>query len=130
MSISTKQPTLFDYIYSINNSTALKETHTLIGKLAIFLGSNYKLVPWLKKFEKVFSSSFVCGLSTISIIKCNVAMCARSTRFVLEKYLKKHKWRITRIATQYLNQNSISETLFTHFISLRRSVFFFFCLLN
>ena len=99
MSISTKQPTLFDYIYSINNSTALKETHTLIGKLAIFLGSNYKLVPWLKKFEKVFSSSFVCGSSAISVLK---VQCGSERNISIS------------------NQNSTAKTPFTHFISLRR----------
>ena len=50
----------------LTNSTK-RNTHTS-ASLHIFLESNYKLVPWLKKFKKVFSSSFVCGLSTISIL--------------------------------------------------------------
>ena len=29
----------------------------------LLLESNYKLVPWLKKFEKVYSSSFICASS-------------------------------------------------------------------
>ena len=71
------------YIYSIamsrqpyylaNNSTKTT-THTL-ESLHLFLESNYKLVSWLKKFEKVYSSSVVCESSGIPIlITCNVAM--------------------------------------------------------
>ena len=59
--------------YLANNSTKTT-THTL-ESLHLFLESNYKLVSWLKKFEKVYSSSVVCESSGIPIlIKCNVAM--------------------------------------------------------
>ena len=87
-----------------------KHTHThTLASLHIFLESNYKLVPWLKKVEKKYSSSFVCGSSGISVlIKCNVTVNSISIS----------------------HQNSIAKTPFTHFISLRRWVFFFLCLLN
>ena len=99
MSQQNKLPYIGLYIW--NSSTALKETHTrtLIGKLAIFLESNYKLVPWLKKFEKVFSSSFVCGSSAISVLKV--------------QYGSERNISIS-------HQNSTTKTPFTHFISLRR----------
>ena len=102
--------------YLTNNSTKSNthththttHTHTL-ASLQIFLESNYKLVSWLKKFKKKYSSSFVCGSSGISIlIKCNVAVNSISIS----------------------HQNSIAITPFTHFISLRRWVLFFLCLLN
>ena len=65
----------------------------------IFLESNYKLVLWLKKFEKVYSSSFIYVSPGISVlIKCNVAVNSISVS----------------------HQNSIAKTPFTHFISLRR----------
>ena len=36
------------------NTSNKNNTHTL-ESLHIFLESNYKLVPWLKKFEKVYT---------------------------------------------------------------------------
>ena len=97
-------------------TTALKVTHThththtyTVASLQIFLESNYKLVFWLKKFKKKYSSSFVCGPSGISVlIKCKVAVNSISIS----------------------HQNSIAKTPFTYFISLRRWVLFFICLLN
>ena len=92
----------------ICNSGNKNSTHTLESFL-IFLESNYKLVPWLKKFQKVYSSSFICASSGISIlIKCNVAVNSISIS----------------------HQNSIAKTPFTYFISLRRWVFFFLWMLN
>ena len=45
----------------ICNSSNKSNTHThTLESLHIFLEANYKLVPWLKKFEKVCSSSFIC----------------------------------------------------------------------
>ena len=91
----------------LTNSTK-RNTHAS-ASLHIFLESNYKLVPWLKKFEKVFSSSFVCGSSAISVLK---VQCGSERNISIS------------------NQNSTAKTPFTHFISLRRWVFFFPCLLN
>ena len=88
--------------YLANNSTKTS-THTL-ESLHVFLESTYELVSCLKKFEKVYSSSFVCGSSGIPIlIKCNVAMNSISIR----------------------HQNSIAKTPFTHFL-----FFFFFIFLT
>ena len=82
----------------ICNTAVTKITHTL-ESLHIFLEPNYNLVPWLKNFEKVYSSSFICVSSGISIvIKCNVAVNSISVS----------------------HQNSIAKTPFTPFISLRR----------
>ena len=41
----------------IHNSSNKNNSHTL-ESLHLVLESNYKFVPWLKKFEKVYSSSF------------------------------------------------------------------------
>ena len=50
-------------------TTVLKVAHThTLASLHIFLESNYKLESLFKKFEKVFSSSFVCGSSRIPIL--------------------------------------------------------------
>ena len=46
-------------------------THTLLENLQLFLESNYKLVPWLKTFEKIYSLSFICGSLGILTPKCN-----------------------------------------------------------
>ena len=84
-------------------------THTHLESLHIFLQSNYKLVTWIKRFVKVYSSSFICVSSGIWIpIKCNMTVNSISIN----------------------HQNSIAKTPFTHCISLRRYVFFFFCMLN
>ena len=98
-----------DNVLTINwqiicNSSKKKETHILEG-LHLFLEPNNKFIPWLKMFEKVYSLSFVCALSEISIlIECNVAV---------NSILINH-------------QSSIAKTQFTHCISLKRSFFFFF----
>ena len=82
-------------------------THTL-EILHLFLGSNYKFAPCLKKLGKV---QFIIGISGISIlIKCNANV-------ALNSILISH-------------QNSITKTPFAHFISLRRLIFVFLCLLN
>ena len=92
----SQQPIFWQII--CNSSNSENNTHTLESWL-ICLESNYKLVPWLKRFEIVYSSSFVCASSGVSIlIKCNVAVNSISIS----------------------HQNSIAKTPFTHFISLRR----------
>ena len=91
----------------LTNSTK-RNTHTL-ASLHIFLESNYKLVPWLKKFEKVFSSSLFVGHPKFQYYK---VLCG-----------SEHSISIS-------HQNCIAKTPFTNFISLRRWVFFFPCLLN
>ena len=53
----------------VNNST--KSNTQILESLHIFLESNYKLVPWLKNFEKVCISSFACGSI---LMNCNVAV--------------------------------------------------------
>ena len=79
-----------------NSSNKNNTTH---WKVCIFLESIYRLVPRLKKFEKVYSSSFICASSRIPIlIKCNMAVSSISIS----------------------HQNSIAKTPFTHSISLRR----------
>ena len=52
----------------ICNSSNKKITHTHRKALHMFLESNYKLIPWLKKLEKVNSLSFICASSGISIL--------------------------------------------------------------
>ena len=52
----------------ICNSINKNNTHTL-ESLYIFVESNYKLVSWLKKFEKVQSSSFISVSSGISKVQ-------------------------------------------------------------
>ena len=86
-------------------TTVLKVAHThTLASLHIFLESNYKLVPWLKKVEKKYSSSFVCGSSGISVlIKCNVTVNSISIS----------------------HQNSIAKTPLTHFILLEDEFSFF-----
>ena len=84
--------------------TALKETRTL-ASLHIFLESNYKLVPSLKKFEIKYSvHHFFVGHPEFQYYKVQCG--------------SEHSISIS-------HQNSIAKTPFTHFISLKRLVFFF-----
>ena len=90
--ITMPQQPIWQIICISIDKNNIKRTH--IGKLAY-----YKLVPWLKKFEKVYNSSFICASSIISIlIKSNVAVNSISVS----------------------HQSSIVKTPFTDFISLRR----------
>ena len=52
----------------ICNSNNKNNTRTL-ESLHIFLESNYKVIPWLKKFEKIDSLSCICASSGISTNK-------------------------------------------------------------
>ena len=108
--VSTKQPTLL-FGLTIYNSTKRNTCTHWLAKLHTYIESNYKLVPclaWLKTFEKVFSSSFVCALWVIhnfNTIKCNVAV---NTVFQ----------SVIRMASPARTPFQIQSL--THFISLRR----------
>ena len=56
----------FEKIHSITMSRQpIKNNTRTLQSLDILVESNYKMVLWLKKFEKVYSSSFICASSGI-----------------------------------------------------------------
>ena len=61
----------------ICNSCNKNNTLHALESLYIFLESNYKLIPWLKKFEKVFII-YLCGIRNF---KTNKVQCGSEQLF-------------------------------------------------
>ena len=90
----------------ICNSSNKNNTHTHIGKLAYISRGKLLIGSLVRKVWE--SMQFVIYLHHQEFQKCNVA----------------------KNSISISHQNSIARTPFTHFISLRRWVFFFLCILN
>ena len=66
--------------------------------LHIFLESNYKIGSLVKKVQESIQFVYLCVIRNFKLIKCNVAVNSISIS----------------------HQDTIAETSFTHFVSLRR----------
>ena len=94
-----------------NNTHTHRHTHTnsLEGlHISLFPVSNYGLVPWLKKVRE--------SIDTVHHLFLRHQNFSTDKQCSSEQYFSLHR--------------SIAKTAFIHFVSLRRSFFFFLCMLT